>query len=185
MFTPELKIGDKVMIKNWEEMKNEFGVNSRGGINVLNVFTREMEYLCGKIIEVEKILIPRSTLGRYDKYGYTVAIIDGYHISSGMVKKVEDGISDSVKEMNIRYIFNKRETICLVRDDVENKYRKGISKAHPEDKYDREEGMKIAFERALGLNVDKTKNVEIAKKQILDNISNEELLALLQKRLEV
>ena len=40
-----------VMIKQWETMEKEFGLDSDGDINVWYVFTRAMKHLCGKTID--------------------------------------------------------------------------------------------------------------------------------------
>lgn len=45
----KFKVGDKVRIRQWDDMAKEFGVNY-GFINVgTNMFTYDMKYLCGKI----------------------------------------------------------------------------------------------------------------------------------------
>ena len=42
------KAGEKVIIKDWDEMEREFGSNSRGNINCAGCFTVHMRNLCGK-----------------------------------------------------------------------------------------------------------------------------------------
>ena len=40
--------GDRVRIRQWDDMKNEFGLTSRGNINCRCIFPAHMKSLCGK-----------------------------------------------------------------------------------------------------------------------------------------
>lgn len=44
----EFKIGEKVRIRQWDDMAKEFGVNSLGDINCSVIFSKRMRPLCGK-----------------------------------------------------------------------------------------------------------------------------------------
>lgn len=46
-------IGDKVTIRSWESMENEWGLDEFGGICIPLSFTRKMRYLCGSEAVVE------------------------------------------------------------------------------------------------------------------------------------
>ena len=46
-----------VLIKSWEQMEKEYGLNSYGAINCKYTFTKEMKYLCNTIITIENNLI--------------------------------------------------------------------------------------------------------------------------------
>lgn len=41
-------VGQKVRIRKWDDMLEEFGEHSPGEIKCRATFTREMQYLCGK-----------------------------------------------------------------------------------------------------------------------------------------
>lgn len=41
-------VGQKVRIREWDDMLEEFGERSAGGIRCRHVFTEEMRHLCGK-----------------------------------------------------------------------------------------------------------------------------------------
>lgn len=47
------KVGDKVRVRQWYDMVEEFGVNDHGHIN--NNFTRSVEYFCGMVCEIYKV----------------------------------------------------------------------------------------------------------------------------------
>lgn len=51
----ELKVGDKVIIKSWESMEQEYGLDRDGDINCLGIFTRFMKRYCGTKIEITSI----------------------------------------------------------------------------------------------------------------------------------
>lgn len=42
------KVGDRIVVKEWNDMVEEFGVNKRGGIEAHGGFYEEMRELCGK-----------------------------------------------------------------------------------------------------------------------------------------
>ena len=44
----KFKIGDRVIVRQWEDMKKEFGLLHSGSINVLFGFTKKMRAVCGK-----------------------------------------------------------------------------------------------------------------------------------------
>ena len=51
----EFKVGDRVRIKTWEQMKKEFGENFDGEINCRPCFTEYMKHLCGRTASIDEI----------------------------------------------------------------------------------------------------------------------------------
>lgn len=49
------EVGDKVLIRDWDDMVKEFGLDSDGGINCKPCFVTNMKRLCNKIITVFKV----------------------------------------------------------------------------------------------------------------------------------
>ena len=47
-------VGDEVTIRQWDDMKSEFGLNEVGSIAVPESFTREMEQYCGQTFTIRK-----------------------------------------------------------------------------------------------------------------------------------
>ena len=66
----KFKIGDKVRIRDWDDMAKEFGVNTMGGtINVPFSFTKTMrEELTGKVFTIKDILNDYYNRYEDDKY---------------------------------------------------------------------------------------------------------------------
>lgn len=50
-----LQRGDVVTIRDWDEMKREFGLSRYGNIKCLYCFTKDMKYLCNNIYIVQGI----------------------------------------------------------------------------------------------------------------------------------
>ncbi len=51
----KFKVGDKVKIKSWQEMEEEFGLNCAENINCNFTFTKEMEKYCGAVATIRRI----------------------------------------------------------------------------------------------------------------------------------
>ena len=51
----EFKVGDKAKIRQWDDMKEEFGLDGTGDINCRCCFTRGMTELCGEAVVITKI----------------------------------------------------------------------------------------------------------------------------------
>lgn len=79
--------------------------------------------------------------------------------------------------MNIRIIFNGKTTVAKVGNKT------GVTICHPEDNYDRNEGIRIAVERALGVEPKYEMKV-IDNTKYLEDYSLEELLKEVSKRVK-
>lgn len=73
-----MRVGDKIRIREWDDMENEYGLNFMGDIDVYHSFTVEMRYLCGTEHVVTDI-----------EDSHTVRI-DGWIISDDMVKIINN-----------------------------------------------------------------------------------------------
>ena len=52
---PTYNIGDKVTIRQWDDMESEFGLNEFGNIRVPKVFTKYMKQYCGQTLPIVRI----------------------------------------------------------------------------------------------------------------------------------
>ena len=59
------KIGDKVKVRKWDDMANEFGVNDYGDIKAMFYFPKENKKFCGKIVTIKDIEINREGVKYY------------------------------------------------------------------------------------------------------------------------
>lgn len=51
----KFKVGDTVMVRYWDDMEREYGLDCDGDINVHLCFTRGMQRCCGQISKIEEI----------------------------------------------------------------------------------------------------------------------------------
>lgn len=51
----DIHIGDVLRIRQWDDMVDEFGLNSYGYIECRGVFVAHMKYLCGKQFTVSSV----------------------------------------------------------------------------------------------------------------------------------
>ena len=49
---PTYNVGDKVTIRQWDDMKSEFGLNESGEIKVSKFFTESMKQYCGQTLPI-------------------------------------------------------------------------------------------------------------------------------------
>lgn len=54
------KVGDKLRVREWEDMEREFGIDRDGDIKCTPFFIKEMCKFCGKVVTVENVV--------YDEY---------------------------------------------------------------------------------------------------------------------
>ena len=64
---PTYQIGDRVTIRQWDDMKSEFGLNRFGDIKVPKAcFTESMRKYCGKTFPI--VHVNRYTSPKFDSY---------------------------------------------------------------------------------------------------------------------
>ena len=49
---PTYNVGDKVTIRQWDDMESEFGLDEYGGIKVPKTFTMYMKKYCGQTLPI-------------------------------------------------------------------------------------------------------------------------------------
>lgn len=121
------KVGDRVRIRQWDDMENEFGTDVYGNIMVRLRFIPSMKYLCGKDAVITNIN------ERYDYYNLNVGEAEDlvYAFSDEMLEKAESDIEkkegEKVKE-NMNVYINKGRVILRTADG-----KTFISKNHNEE----------------------------------------------------
>lgn len=68
------KVGDKLRVREWEDMEREFGIDRDGDIKCTPFFIKEMCKFCGKVVTVENVV--------YDVYDEKLKI--GIHEDNDM-----------------------------------------------------------------------------------------------------
>lgn len=94
------EVGDKVLIKSWDQMVKEYGVDVVGDIECRFLFTKGMRVICEKVVTITSVM---------DKGSYRIDD-EYYNISNDMIagKVVEDTAEEPKKQLyNGKIIFTK------------------------------------------------------------------------------
>ncbi len=94
------KVGDKVRVRQWDDMVKEFGVDEFGNINTKTgyYFIRQMKEFCGGVYEIYSVLEKSYYLKDGDKY------IHHWYFTDDML---ENGVPPSLKPSLLFFIDNK------------------------------------------------------------------------------
>ena len=117
-----IKVGNKVRIREFDDMEKQYGYRYVGGVKVINVFmsfTEDMKKICGDIINIDEEI--EKT---YEKRGYFY--YQGFSISTDMLEPYEelDVINIPVKDEYSHLIKPLDE---YLKDSHEEKQEKEIS----------------------------------------------------------
>ena len=124
----KFKVGDKVRVRQWDDMKKEFGALPWGTIKVKCGFTTEMKQYCHKVVTITSITS------------------NGYHIK-------EDGgewyYSDDMFEPQAQSIvIYRKDNKVIALDKATGETAEAICNA--DDEFDFYVGADLAFERLRG-----------------------------------
>ena len=107
-----IKVGNKVRIREFDDMEKQYGYRYVGGVKVINVFmsfTEDMKKICGDVINIDEEIEKN-----YEKRGYFY--YQGFSISTDMLEPYE--------ELDVINIPVKDE---YLKDSHEEKQEKEIS----------------------------------------------------------
>jgi hypothetical protein len=102
----KFQIGDKLRIRQWDDMVKEFGINENGNIPCTFVFTKQMKILCGQPFTVSSIA---KSFDR-SKYKSEEELSLDANISSDMLEPVpapKPAYKVSSEKELINFIFSK------------------------------------------------------------------------------
>jgi len=83
----DFKVGDRVRIREWDDMESEYGLNARGSIGCRKTFVAGMKHLCGRTATISNIS-DCKTVNLADWSDSSGA--SGWHYSTDMLELVED-----------------------------------------------------------------------------------------------
>ena len=105
----DFKVGDEVVIKSWEEMAKECGVEN-GTVQTYKTFVKEMRYLCGakaiitdlddETVWLEFDKTNKKVIEENEKHywGYDVQMIKPYKTPQEQIKELVKQIDELNKE---------------------------------------------------------------------------------------
>lgn len=133
------KVGDRVRIRQWEDMAKELGfLSSLGAISTkITAFTPEMKHLCGRIAEIKKIKLDGEVK------------LHKWSDNSGDTKFVFDiDMIEPTEPEQITITRYGQKVVAKLGQKV------GVAKCSPEDEFDFNVGAKLAFARLMGEEID-------------------------------
>jgi len=133
----KFKVGDKVTVRQWDDMEKEYGLCSSGDSIPIPVcsFVKNMELFCGKKVTIEEV---------YGNY-YGIKEDDCHWCwTDEMFEESKISKNDFSFDCLIR---NNKTIIKLPNGKV------GIAKCDPKDEFSEGVGVLIATARAYGLNL--------------------------------
>ena len=150
---PDFMVGDRVVIKTWEQMETEYGVDKFGVIYCKNSFVKGMRNLCGK----------KATITKKDGERIWLTFDD---------KKTDSGWSFSTDMIELAYPTVRG---CEVKEKVNNptyttsevKYLGQTAKFQYDDRFDLEKGIMLCMLQYKGITYsDIRKAVDSAEKVV-------------------
>lgn len=137
----KFKVGDKVRIRQWDDMKKEFKVDCDGDIIMNNCwFSKGMKHLCGRTAEIDNI----DSEGKIQLINWSCDDNTDWYFCGDMLE-----------------LFNEEITINRYNNKVVAKLGKkvGVARCCPDDEFDLYTGSKLALDRLFGKEEKEVKEV--------------------------
>ena len=147
----KFKVGDRVKIRQWDDMKREYGMDPYGAIMMPCTFMPEMRKYCGKTVIIQDVA---STL-RDDRYHIKGG--DGWCFSDEMFETPATvRVYEALKSSRTQKTLKPHKPIVIYQEDREviaqdtQTGKTGVARCHPNDKFDFYYGTGLAIERLTG-----------------------------------
>lgn len=147
----KFKVGDRVKIRQWDDMKREYGLDPYGAIMMPCTFMPEMREYCGKTVIIQDIA---STL-RDDRYHIKGG--DGWCFSDEMFETPATiRAYEVLKASRTPKTLKPHKPIVIYQEDRKviaqdtQTGKTGVARCHPNDKFDFYYGAGLAIERLTG-----------------------------------
>lgn len=98
----DFKVGDRVVIRDWDAMEDEYGLDSMGDTGVGGCFVRGMRHLCGRELTISKIDNHSLLFEESDQSG-------GWCFSLDMIRHTWDPDKFICPEINIDILFSEMD----------------------------------------------------------------------------
>lgn len=83
----EYKIGDWVIVRDWEDMAKEYAMDKYGNIRThSSYFVSDMKFLCGKVLQVRISLPHNHAISTKDGYTITAHMVHPFDITKDLIK---------------------------------------------------------------------------------------------------
>lgn len=123
----EFKIGDRVRIRQWEDMEKEFGIDLDGDIMTGWYFTKGMRHLCGREAIITEIYGKGVKLDFDNKTGdvdwsYTTDMIEKVEDTEMTKKDLENGMVVETRDGDRYLVIEKSGVINFMNLDGTNHF---------------------------------------------------------------
>lgn len=136
---PDFMAGDRVVIKTWEQMKAEYGVDAFGDIYCKNSFVKGMRNLCGKKATITKKDEERIWLTFDDK-----KTDSGWSFSTDMIELAYPTVRGNDKEKRV-----ETSKVTYTSNTVEYNGQKATCQSG--DRFDLEKGIMLCLLKEVGV----------------------------------
>ena len=117
----EIKVGDRVVFKSWDEMEREYGLKG-GAIDCPRTFTTSMQHLCGTEATVTSVVKGGEFVDLKD---FSTEGDTDWSYSTAMLKKKED---ESMSRFNVGDYLSKGSLRTVVTSENKDKPLTGYAK---------------------------------------------------------
>ena len=173
---PDFMVGDRVVIKTWEQMKTEYGINNFGYIKCKKSFMKDMRNLCGKKATItkkdgEKIWLTFDDINADNGWDFSTDMIElAYPTVRGCDKKKEE-----VKEKVMKEELKVGDRVIAVKK-VGNKHKKNVYGILKKDDGSYGRRYLVEFDTDIGGNAYGKKcwwcNADEIKKVVIDEVKS-------------
>lgn len=129
----KFKVGDKVTIRSWDDMKKEYGTDCAGDIPVPCIFNRQMKEYCGKKMIISYIRPHHLE----DRFVYFLEGAEKWRFSEEMFEEFKKPL----------IVIYRKDNEVIALDKSTGKMNKAI--CSPEDKFDFYTGASLAITRLV------------------------------------
>lgn len=157
----EFKIGDRVVVKSWEEMEAEYGVGTGGSIACRCSFPKNMKNFCGEEGVIEHLYGHNGSSAKvaikFNHADVNAEAEQRWTFTTEMIKHImkseEDWINDMYKKFskdrNCFYMKDAPYTVVVNSVTLKS----AVAKCSPEDTFSLKYGCAIAYARLTGVRI--------------------------------
>jgi len=123
------KVGDKVKVKQWEDMEREFGLNENGNIKTHIKFIPDMRRFCGQVVTIARVHRNKYYLIEEDtgKFKFTEEMFDGYAFEYREMVEVSNTKFQWLQRIYVGYLGEHNSPHIVVSPKSEDDFRQGKS----------------------------------------------------------
>lgn len=129
----KFKVGDKVIVRSWDDMEKEYGLDGCGSIDLGFGFVEEMREFCGKVVTIKAVFDEGYAIKEdYEIYLWNDDMFVSEYRANDMIVVYAD--------------IESRKVVAIDKSTGE----KAEAYCHPDDEFDFKIGASYVFDRLRG-----------------------------------